>query len=139
MIKDGNGNIREIHCVYDPESKGGTPDGRKVKATLHWVSALRAINAEVRLYDRLFIKENPDEEGNFLENLNPNSCIIHHNAKLEPSLKSASNKTYQFERLGYFRKDESYSNETTDSFIRVVSLRDSWARFLKQNNNVIKK
>ena len=139
VIKDGNGNIREIHCVYDPESKGGTPDGRKVKATLHWVSALRAINAEVRLYDRLFIKENPDEEGKFLENLNPNSCIIYHNAKLEPSLKSASNKTYQFERLGYFKKDESYSNETRDSFIRVVSLRDSWARFLKQNNNVIKK
>ena len=139
VIKDGNGNIREIHCVYDPESKGGTPDGRKVKATLHWVSALHAINAEVRLYDRLFIKENPDEEGSFLENLNPNSCIIHHNAKLEPSLKSASNKTYQFERLGYFKKDKSYSNETTDSFIRVVSLRDSWARFLKQNNNVIKK
>ncbi len=139
VIKDGNGNIREIHCVYDPESKGGTPDGRKVKATLHWVSALRAINAEVRLYDRLFIKENPDEEGNFLENLNPNSCIIHHNAKLEPSLKSASNQTYQFERLGYFKKDESYSNKKTDCFIRVVSLRDSWARFLKQNNNVIKK
>ncbi len=139
VIKDGDGNIIEIHCTYDPESKGGTADGRKVKATLHWVSAPSAINAEVRLYDRLFIKENPDEEGKFLENLNPNSCIIYHNAKLEPSLKSASNKTYQFERLGYFKKDESYSNETTDSFIRVVSLRDSWARFLKQNNNVIKK
>ena len=139
MIKDGDGNIIEIHCTYAPESKGGTADGRKVKATLHWVSAPSAINAEVRLYDRLFIKENPDEEGKFLENLNPNSCIIYHNAKLEPSLKSASNKTYQFERLGYFKKDESYSNETRDSFIRVVSLRDSWARFLKQNNNVIKK
>ena len=139
VIKDGDGNIIEIHCTYDPESKGGTTDGRKVKATLHWVSAPSAINAEVRLYDRLFIKENPDEEGKFLENLNPNSCIIYHNAKLEPSLKSASNKTYQFERLGYFKKDESYSNETRDSFIRVVSLRDSWARFLKQNNNVIKK
>ena len=139
VIKDGDGNIIEIHCTYDPESKGGTADGRKVKATLHWVSAPSAINAEVRLYDRLFIKENPDEEGKFLENLNPNSCIIYHNAKLEPSLKSASNKTYQFERLGYFKKDESYSNETTDSFIRVVSLRDSWARFLKQNKNVIKK
>ena len=139
VIKDGDGNIIEILCTYDPESKGGTADGRKVKATLHWVSAPSAINAEVRLYDRLFIKENPDEEGKFLENLNPNSCIIYHNAKLEPSLKSASNKTYQFERLGYFKKDESYSNETKDSFIRVVSLRDSWARFLKQNNNVIKK
>ena len=139
VIKDGDGNIIEIHCTYDPESKGGTADGRKVKATLHWVSAPSAINAEVRLYDRLFIKENPDEEGKFLENLNPNSCIIYHNAKLEPSLKSASNKTYQFERLGYFKKDESFSNETRDSFIRVVSLRDSWARFLKQNNNVIKK
>ena len=139
VIKDGDGNIIEIHCTYDPESKGGTADGRKVKATLHWVSAPSAINAEVRLYDRLFIKENQDEEGKFLENLNPNSCIIYHNAKLEPSLKSASNKTYQFERLGYFKKDESYSNETRDSFIRVVSLRDSWARFLKQNNNVIKK
>ena len=139
VIKDGDGNIIEIHCTYDPESKGGTADGRKVKATLHWVSAPSAINDEVRLYDRLFIKENPDEEGKFLENLNPNSCIIYHNAKLEPSLKSASNKTYQFERLGYFKKDESFSNETRDSFIRVVSLRDSWARFLKQNNNVIKK
>jgi len=140
VIKDKKGNIREVHCTYDPKSRGGnSPDGRKVKATLHWVSSLHAINAEIRLYDRLFIKENPDEGNNYLENLNPNSCVIHRQAKLEPSLKSASNTTYQFERLGYFKKDKFYSNKKRDCFIRVVSLRDSWARFLKQNNNVIKK
>ena len=139
VVKDDEDNIIEIHCTYDPKSKGGnSPDGRKVKATLHWVSVQHAIDAQVRLYDRLFMKENPAEDNNFLDQLNPNSCIIHNNAKLEPSLESASNKTYQFERLGYFKKDKFYSNNNINSFIRVVSLRDSWARLLKKNNNAIK-
>jgi len=132
VIKDDNGNITEIHCTYDPETKGGNaPDGRKVKGTIHWVSAKDSIDAEVRIYDRLFNKVSPEKDGDFLDALNPESCLIQ-NAKLEPCLADPGHETYQFERLGYFKKDEKLSKKE-NVFIRVVSLRDSWARWIKQN------
>jgi len=132
VIKDKNGNITEIHCTYDPETKGGNaPDGRKVKGTIHWVSAKDSIDAEVRIYDRLFNKVSPEKDGDFLDALNPESCLIQ-NAKLEPCLADPKHETYQFERLGYFKKDEKLSKKE-NVFIRVVSLRDSWARWIKQN------
>ncbi|MGH9800086.1 MAG: glutamine--tRNA ligase/YqeY domain fusion protein, partial [Blastocatellia bacterium] len=109
VVKDSGGNVIELHCTYDPATRGGnTPDGRKVKATIHWVSAAHAVDAEVRLYDTLFTKENPDdvEEGqDFTANLNPNSLEVT-TGKVEPSLKDAAAGTrYQFERMGYFCVD----------------------------------
>ncbi len=131
VIKDSGGNIVELHCTYDPKTKSGSaPDGRKVKGTIHWVSAKEAVDAEVRLYDRLFKKSDPDKGGNFLDALNSDSCIVQ-NAKLEPCLNDPGEQTYQFERLGYFKKDEKLS-VSQNVFIRVVSLRDSWARLMKQ-------
>ena len=131
VIKDSGGNIVELHCTYDPKTKSGSaPDGRKVKGTIHWVSAKDAVDAEVRLYDRLFKKSDPDKGGNFLDALNSDSCIVQ-NAKLEPCLNDPGAQTYQFERLGYFKKDEKLS-VSQNVFIRVVSLRDSWARLMKQ-------
>ena len=131
VIKDSDGNILELHCTYDPKTKSGSaPDGRKVKGTIHWVSAKDAIDAEVRLYDRLFKKSDPNKGGNFLDAINSDSCIVQ-NAKLEPCLKNPGTQTYQFERLGYFKKDEKLS-VSKNIFIRVVSLRDSWARLMKQ-------
>ena len=132
VVKDENGNIKEVHCTYDHETKGGNaPDGRKVKGTIHWVTAKEAIDAEVRIYDRLFSKIAPERDGDFLEALNPDSCLVK-NAKLEPCLIDPGSQTYQFERLGYFKKDEKLSKDE-NIFIRVVSLRDSWARWIKQN------
>ena len=131
VIKDSEGNVVELHCTYDPNTKSGSAlDGRKVKGTIHWVSANNAIDAEVRLYDRLFKKSDPDKDGNFLDALNSDSCIVQ-NAKLEPCLKDPGAQTYQFERLGYFKKDEKLS-VSRNVFIRVVTLRDSWARLMKQ-------
>ena len=131
VIKDSDGNIVELHCTYDPKTKSGSaPDGRKVKGTIHWVSAKDAIDAEVRLYDRLFKKSDPNKGGNFLDALNSDSCIVQ-NAKLEPCLNDPGAQIYQFERLGYFKKDERLSVRK-NVFIRVVSLRDSWARLMKQ-------
>ena len=131
VIKDPDGNVVELHCTYDPSTKSGSaPDGRKVKGTIHWVSAKDAVDAEVRLYDRLFKKSDPDQGGNFLDALNSDSCMVQ-NAKLEPCLNDPGLQTYQFERLGYFKKDEKLS-VSKNVFIRVVSLRDSWARLMKQ-------
>jgi glutaminyl-tRNA synthetase len=131
IVKDEEGNITELHCTYDPESKGGqSPDGRKVKGTLHWVSANHAVKAEVRLYDRLFMKEDPEkvEEGQDVSsNLNPESLKTV-KGYLEPFAKSASRDTrFQFERLGYFCFDKDAVN---DKLIlnRTVTLRDSWAK-----------
>ena len=133
VIKDENGNIVELQCTYDPKTKGGSaPDGRKVKGTLHWVSTQHAVDAEIRLYDRLFLNENPDEDGEFLKNLNPDSCKTFSNSKCEPSLANPENLTYQFERNGYFIKDEKESINGKLVFNRAVSLRDSWKKFLKQ-------
>ncbi len=132
VIKDGDGNVTEIRCTYDPETRGGNaPDGRKVRGTIHWVSVSDAVDAEVRIYDRLFNKADPEEGGDFLSALNPDSCMVQA-AKLEPCLSEPGGETYQFERLGYFKKDEKLSTNG-DVFIRVVSLRDSWARLMKQN------
>ena len=135
VIKDSNGEITEIHCTIDPETRGGSaPDGREVKGTLHWVSASQAINAEVRLYDRLFKTPFPDQvkEGrSFLDNLNPESLQVITNAKLEPGLKPARpGDRFQFERLGYFCVDQD-STEEKPVFNRIISLRDSWAKIEK--------
>ncbi|MEM1440849.1 MAG: glutamine--tRNA ligase/YqeY domain fusion protein [Verrucomicrobiota bacterium] len=135
VIKDDEGNITELRCTYDPETRGGEnpSDGRKVKATIHWVSAEHALDAEVRLYDRLFSSESPDsEEGDFLDHLNPDSLEILTSAKLEPNLKDVSvGETVQFERLGYFCADSDSSDEKP-VFNRTVGLRDSWAKSQKK-------
>ncbi len=129
--KDDNGNITAVHCTYDPASKGGkSPDGRKVKGTLHWVSAKHAIKSEVRLYDRLFTAENPleDKEKDFKEFINPDSLKIIENAFLEPYLLNANvGDRFQFERIGYFCVDKD-SSEQKLVFNRTVGLRDTWAR-----------
>ena len=132
VIKDSEGNIIELHCKYDPNTKGGNaPDGRKVKATLHWVSASNSINAVIRKYDRLFQISEPDKEDDFMDAINPNSLEILSNCKLEPSLKDVEvGESIQFERLGYFCKDPD--SKDTPIFNQTVALRDSWAKIDKQ-------
>ncbi|MCI0705246.1 MAG: glutamine--tRNA ligase/YqeY domain fusion protein [Planctomycetia bacterium] len=135
-VKDDAGNVVEVRCTYDPATRGGdSPDGRKVKSTIHWVSAQHAIDAEVRLYDHLFAKSDPDEapEGQtFLANLNPKSLEVLTGCKLEPSIaSSAVGKTFQFERLGYFCVDRD-SPPTQLVFNRAVTLRDTWAKLEKK-------
>jgi glutaminyl-tRNA synthetase len=137
VVKDEKtGEVVELHCTYDPETKGGNaPDGRKVKATLHWVSAAHAIEVETRLYDRLFIKKNPDvvEEGSdFKSNINQNSLEILDGCFVEQSLKDAvPGITYQFERQGYFILDPIASDQGKKVFNRTISLRDTWAKIQK--------
>jgi len=136
VVKDKEtGQIIELHCTYDPATRSGSsPDGRKVKATLHWVSASHAINAEARLYDHLFVKENPDEEKNvdFKTHLNPDSLKIC-SFLVEPSLAGAvSGSRYQFERLGYFCVDSADSSDNALVFNRTVTLRDTWAKIRKK-------
>ena len=130
VIKNDSGEITEIHCSYDPNTKGGmSEDGRKVRGTLHWVSAQEFIEAEVRLYDRLFMSDNPENNGDFIDDLNPKSLSVIKKAKLESSLSTASIETiYQFERTGYFIIDSKDSSVDNLIFNRAVSLRDSWAR-----------
>jgi glutaminyl-tRNA synthetase len=136
-IKDpASGQIVELRCTYDPETRGGNaPDGRKVKATLHWVSAAHAVDADVRLYDRLFTKENPDEkeEGKtFKDFINPDSLETLTGCKLEPSLAGAvPEEFFQFERLGYFCADSKESSTDHLVFNRTVTLRDTWAKIAK--------
>ena len=132
VVKDDDGNVIELKCTYDPKTKGGTsPDGRKVKGTIHWVSSKHAIGAEVRLYDRLFRVPNPASKENFIDALNPDSLTVLKDCKLEPELESAKiGIPVQFERLGYFCKDPD-SKETL-IFNRTVPLRDSWAKIEKQ-------
>ena len=128
--KDENGNITEIYCTYDPESKSGSGVSRKVKGTLHWVSTPHAIDAEVRVYDRLFSEENPDgnNDKDFKEFLNPNSLKVLKNCKLEPWLKDAKpGDKFQFQRLGYFCVDPD-TDKGNLIFNRTVPLRDSWAK-----------
>jgi glutaminyl-tRNA synthetase len=134
--KDAEGNILELRCTYDPETRGGhAPDGRKVKSTIHWVSAEHAVDAEVRLYDHLFGKPNPNkvEEGqDFLAHLNPQSLEILKDCKLEPSLRAAAHGArYQFERLGYFNVDLD-SSDGRPVFNRTATLRDRWSKIEKQ-------
>jgi len=135
VVKDEKtGRVVELHCTYDPDTRGGSsPDGRKVKATLHWVSAAQAIKAQARLHDHLFIKENPDEEKgvDFKTYLNPNSLEIRP-FFVEPSLDGAApGSRYQFERLGYFCVDSVDSSSQALVFNRTVTLRDTWARIQK--------
>ncbi len=137
FIKDENGEVVELHCTYDPATKGGNaPDGRRVKGTLHWVSAEHAQDAEVRLYDTLFTQENPDkvEEGqSFTDHLNPESLKVIEAAKVEPYLKDTTALSrYQFERIGYFCTDP---DSTADKLVfnKTVGLRDSWAKMQQKN------
>ncbi len=137
VVKDEKtGEVVEWRCTYDPATKGGSsPDGRKVKATIHWVSVAHSLQVEVRLYDRLFLKENPEEGGaDFREALNPDSLVTLNSCQVEPSLKGAQPGTrYQFERQGYFCVDTVDSTPEAPIFNRTVTLRDSWAKIEKQN------
>jgi glutaminyl-tRNA synthetase len=136
VVKNDKGEVIEVHCTYDPETRGGNaPDGRKVKSTIHWVSANHAIDAEVRLYDTLFTKEDPNdvpEGGDFTDNLNPQSMEILVGCKLEPSLRSAGpGARFQFERVGYFAVDKD-SAAGKLVFNRTVGLKDAWAKIEKK-------
>ena len=137
VVKNDKGEAVEVHCTYDPATRGGNaPDGRKVKSTIHWVSAAHAVDAEVRIYDKLFTKEDPNqlEDGQeFTANLNPNSLEVIAQAKLEPSLANAPIETrYQFERLGYFCVDPD-SKPGRPVFNRTVALKDTWAKVEKKS------
>ncbi|ETX07678.1 MAG: hypothetical protein ETSY2_09860 [Candidatus Entotheonella gemina] len=139
VIKDGAGQVAELHCTYDPETRGGhAPDGRKVKATLHWVSAAHAVDAEVRLYDYLLTTpDSADAEppNDFTQALNPNSLDVLTGCKLEPSLaEAAPGERYQFERQGYFCADSRDSSPLHPVFNRTVTLRDTWAKVQKGQN-----
>jgi len=136
VVKDAHGEVVEVHCTYDPASRGGnSPDGRKVKSTIHWVSAAHAVDAEVRIYENLFSKEDPSDVGegqDVLDNLNPNSLEVLGHSKLEPSLANAvAGSRYQFERLGYFCVDPD-SRPGALVFNRTVALKDTWAKVEKR-------
>ncbi|MGQ9553851.1 MAG: glutamine--tRNA ligase/YqeY domain fusion protein [Anaerolineae bacterium] len=133
VIKNERGEVVELRCTYDPATRGGdAPDGRKVKATLHWVSAGHAVPAEVRLYNRLFNKEDPEAGEDFIASLNPNSLTVLKPCWLEPSLaQAAPGSRYQFERLGYFCVDTVDSRPNALIFNQTVSLRDTWAKIEK--------
>jgi glutaminyl-tRNA synthetase len=133
VIKNAAGEVVELHCTYDPETRGGNaPDGRKVKGTIHWVSAAKAFETEVHLYDRLFTVEDPNREEDgktFIDHLNPDSLEVIREAKLEPGLADTEPGTlYQFERLGYFCADAKDSQPGKPVFNRTVTLRDAWAK-----------
>jgi glutaminyl-tRNA synthetase len=127
VVRDAAGNPVELRCTWDPESRGGrSPDGRRVDGTLHWVSAAHAVDAEVRLYDRLFRVESPGDD--FLAEMNPESLRVVHGAKLEPALAGApAEHRVQFERVGYFVADRDGTSERP-VWNRTISLRDTWAR-----------
>jgi len=136
VVKDADGNVVEVHCTYDPLSRGGnSPDGRKVKSTMHWVSAAHAITAEIRIYDKLFTKADPfdvEEGQDVLSNLNPDSLKVLTGAKLEPSLTGAqAGERFQFERVGYFCVDPD-SAPGKLVFNRTLPLKDAWAKIEKK-------
>lgn len=137
VVKDSSsGEVVELQCTYDPETRGGNaPDGRRAKVTLHWVSAAHAVQAEVRLYDTLFLKENPDDVpdgADFTINLNTKSLEVLKGCCLEPSLKGAQpGERFQFERIGYFCTDLADSSQDRLIFNRVVTLKDEWERIQK--------
>ncbi|MHC4550074.1 MAG: glutamine--tRNA ligase/YqeY domain fusion protein [Planctomycetota bacterium] len=130
VIKDDRGEIVELHCTYDPATRGGdAPDGRKVRSTLHWVSAAHALDAEVRLYDHLFTESDPDADEDWKAHLNPDSLTTLCHCRVEPSLKDAApGARYQFERQGYFCVDSGDSRPGAPVFNRTVTLRDTWAK-----------
>jgi len=125
--------VLELRCTYDPATKGGdAPDGRRPKATLHWISAAQAVPAEVRLYSHLFTRPDPGAEGDFTEDLNPDSLEVVEGARVEPGLAASPvGETVQFERLGYFCKDPDSTPERP-VFNRTCTLRDTWAKLQKQ-------
>ena len=128
VVKNNSGAVIEVHCEYDPASRGGSAaDGRKIKGTIHWVSATHSIDAEVRLFDRLFTDPNPDRGGaDYKQFLNPHSVAVLPAAKLEASLASADPEVrYQFERQGYFRPDPADSSPGRRVFNRIVTLKDA--------------
>lgn len=133
VVKDEEGNVIELRCTYDPETKGGNaPDGRKVRGTIHWVSAEKCFDAEVRLYDHLFMKENPMEDADFTKNINTDSLKIV-TGKCEPFLRGAKpGDRFQFERNGYFCVDSKYTTEDKLVFNRTVTLRDTWGKMQKK-------
>ncbi|MFP6689271.1 MAG: glutamine--tRNA ligase, partial [Alphaproteobacteria bacterium] len=133
VIKDDAGEVVELRCTYDPETRGGNaPDGRKVKATLHWVSAADAVTAEVRLYNHLFTREDPGADGDVLDDLNPDSLEVLTDCRLEPALADAApGAALQFERQGYFCLDADSTPENP-VFNRTISLRDVWVKIQKQ-------
>ena len=137
VVKNDKGIVVELKCTYDPETKSGSAQSsRKVKGTIHWVSAQHSIEAEVRLYDRLFIVEDPeaDEGKTFIDHLNPHSLEVIRKGKVEPFLRSAGKgDKFQFERLGYFCVDSKDSSKDNLVFNRTVTLRDSWAKIEKKN------
>lgn len=139
VVKDEQtGEIIELHCTYDPETRGGNaPDGRKVKGTIHWVSAAHAVDAEVRLYDTLFNVPDPDSvEGDYKEYLNPNSLEVLKSCKIEPSVKGAEKGTrYQFLRMGYFCIDTVDTTDEKLVFNRIVALKDTWAKIVGKQGN----
>lgn len=136
VIKDADGRITELHCSYDPNSRGGwTEDGRKVKGTLHWVSVAHAKDAEVRMYSSLFTRDNPSDgkEGkDFLEYIDPGSLVVLKQCKIEPALLDAKpDQRFQFLRQGYFCADSADFSPEQPVFNRTVPLRDTWARIQK--------
>ena len=135
VVKDSNGEVKEVHCQYDPDTKGGwSKDGRKIKGTIHWVSAQHSIDAKIRIYEKLFLKMNPykcNDGKTYIDNLNQNSLNTINNAKLEASLEnSLEDNYYQFVRKGYFKKDKD-SSENDLIFNQIVNLRDSWKKHTK--------
>ena len=130
VVKDEAGSVAEVHCTYDRETRGGTtPDGRRVKGTIHWVSATRSAPVEVRLYDRLFVRADPEEEGDFKVNLNPHSLVVLTDGRVESSVGAdPPRRPVQFERTGYFVVDAVDSRPDRLVFNRTVALRDSWAK-----------
>ncbi len=134
VVKDAKGEIVQLNCTYDPDTKGGdAPDGRKVKATLHWVSASSAVKIEARLYDYLFTKRDPDEDEDFKKSLNPDSLKVLKDCVAEPALLNAKKgERFQFERQGYFCVDTQDSSDVKLVFNRIVTLRDSWAKVAKK-------
>jgi len=137
-VKDEYGKVIEVHCTYDPETRGGNaPDGRKVRATLHWVSSGHAIPAEVRLYDHLFLTPDPEGSGDFKEFINPESLIVMDSCMVEPSLKNAQvGDRYQFERIGYFCVDKD-STPKRPVFNRIVTLKDTWAKIERAQSKAV--
>jgi glutaminyl-tRNA synthetase len=142
VVKDARGNVVELHCTYDPATRGGdAPDGRKVKSTIHWVSAAHALEAEARLYDYLFTKPDPEdvpEDQNFTVNVNPNSLEVLTSCCVEPSLADAKpGDRFQFERQGYFCVDPDSANSNSTEgklvFNRSVGLKDTWAKIEKKS------
>ena len=128
IIKSSDGSIIELRCSHDPDTLGKKPEGRKVKGVIHWVSAKQAIDAEVRLYDRLFNVPNPAAQENFLDHINPKSLVTLHNCKLEPGLSNPPEAGVQFEREGYFCFDQKASTNKQLTFNRIVTLRDTWSK-----------